>query len=77
MSMYLTANVPFHHSVRIPWVLLFLISLGGAAKQYDQYGYVSPNQAFMILATGLYINASVLGSNTFGKQADSDNLQLR
>lgn len=44
-------------TVRIPWVLLFLISLGGVAKQYDQYGYVSPNQAFMVLATGLYINA--------------------
>jgi delta24(24(1))-sterol reductase len=45
--------------VRIPWVLLFLISVGGVAKQYEQYGYVSPNQAFMVLATGLYINASV------------------
>jgi len=47
--------------VRIPWVLLFLISLGGVAKQYDQYGYVSPNQAFMVLATGLYINACAKG----------------
>lgn len=43
--------------VRIPWVLLFLIALGGAAKQYEKYGYVTPNQAFMVLATGLYINA--------------------
>ena len=47
--------------VRIPWILLFLISLGGVAKQYDHYGYVSPNQAFMVLATGLYINACAKG----------------
>lgn len=47
--------------VRIPWILLFLISLGGVAKQFDQYGYVSPNQAFMVLATGLYINACAKG----------------
>lgn len=47
--------------VRIPWVLLFLISVAGVAKQYDNYGYVSPNQAFMVLATGLYINACAKG----------------
>ncbi|KAJ1028770.1 hypothetical protein NDA16_001935 [Ustilago loliicola] len=43
--------------VRIPWVLLFLISVSGACKQYEVYGYVTPNMAFMVLATGLYINA--------------------
>ena len=47
--------------MRIPWVLLFLISVAGVAKQYDNYGYVSPNQAFMVLATGLYINACAKG----------------
>lgn len=47
--------------VRIPWVLLFEISLAGAARQYDEYGYVSPNMAFMILATGLYLNACCKG----------------
>ncbi|CAE7112346.1 unnamed protein product, partial [Rhizoctonia solani] len=43
--------------VRIPWVLLFFIAISGACKQYDTYGYVTPNMAFMVLATGLYINA--------------------
>ncbi|GAB1518399.1 C-24(28) sterol reductase [Rhizoctonia solani] len=44
--------------VRIPWVLLFLIAVSGACKQYDTYGY---NMAFMVLATGLYINACAKG----------------
>lgn len=43
--------------VRVPWLLLFLFSLAGAAKQHEDYGYVSPNQAFMILATGTFLNA--------------------
>ncbi|KAN0063357.1 C-24(28) sterol reductase [Thecaphora frezii] len=47
--------------VRIPWVLLFLISVSGACKQYEVYGYVTPNMAFMVLATGLYINACAKG----------------
>jgi len=47
--------------VRIPWVLLFLIAVSGGCKQYEQYGYVTPNMAFMILATGLYINACAKG----------------
>jgi len=47
--------------VRIPWVLLFLIAVSGGCKQYEQYGYVTPNMAFMILCTGLYINACAKG----------------
>ncbi|KAL7008762.1 C-24(28) sterol reductase [Cystobasidiomycetes sp. EMM_F5] len=47
--------------VRIPWVLQFLLALAGCAKQYETYGYVSPNQAFMVLGTGLYINACAKG----------------
>ncbi|CUA70663.1 delta24(24(1))-sterol reductase [Rhizoctonia solani] len=47
--------------VRIPWVLLFCIAISGACKQYDTYGYVTPNMAFMVLATGLYINACAKG----------------
>ncbi|KAK0557407.1 C-24(28) sterol reductase [Tilletia horrida] len=46
--------------VRIPWVLLFLISVSGACK-HEVYGYVTPNMAFMVLATGLYINACAKG----------------
>ncbi|KAF6761619.1 ergosterol biosynthesis ERG4/ERG24 [Ephemerocybe angulata] len=47
--------------VRIPWVLVFFMSVSGACKQYETLGYVTPNMAFMILATGLYINACAKG----------------
>ena len=39
--------------VRFPWMLLFLISLSEGLKQYEQYGYISPNMAFTIPATWL------------------------
>lgn len=28
--------------VRIPWVIVFFMSVSGACKQYEQYGYVTP-----------------------------------
>lgn len=33
------------------------MAIGGCVKQYDTYGYVSANQLFMVLASGLQINA--------------------
>jgi delta24(24(1))-sterol reductase len=47
--------------VRVPWVLLFLISLSGTVKQYEDLGYVTYNMIHMLLATGLYINACAKG----------------
>jgi delta24(24(1))-sterol reductase len=32
--------------VRVPWMLLFLIALSGACKQYEEFGYVSPVNFF-------------------------------
>jgi delta24(24(1))-sterol reductase len=43
--------------IRIPWVLLFYISLSAALKQYRAHGYVSAPMAFMVLAHALYVNA--------------------
>lgn len=43
--------------VRIPWVIVFFLAVSGACKQYEQYGYVTPNMLFMCLATWLYLNA--------------------
>ncbi|KAK7012870.1 ergosterol biosynthesis ERG4/ERG24 [Favolaschia claudopus] len=43
--------------VRIPWVIVFFLSVSGGCKQYETLGYVTPNMAFMILATWLYLNA--------------------
>lgn len=46
-------DVKLFAEVRIPWILLFLISLSGSMNQYETLGYVTPNSAFMVLATGL------------------------
>ncbi|KAF9048323.1 ERG4/ERG24 ergosterol biosynthesis protein [Hymenopellis radicata] len=43
--------------VRIPWVIVFFLAVSGGCKQYEELGYVTPNMAFMILATWLYLNA--------------------
>ncbi|KAJ7091410.1 ergosterol biosynthesis ERG4/ERG24 [Mycena belliarum] len=43
--------------VRVPWVIVFFLSVSGGCKQYEELGYVTPNMAFMILATWLYLNA--------------------
>ncbi|ORY27457.1 ergosterol biosynthesis ERG4/ERG24 [Naematelia encephala] len=49
--------------VRVPWVLLFLISLSGVVKQYEELGYVTYNMAHMLIATGLYMNACAKGEH--------------
>ena len=43
--------------VRLPWYILFLISCGAAARQYELYGYVSGEVGFLIMAHFLYANA--------------------
>ncbi|ORX72853.1 hypothetical protein DL89DRAFT_265046, partial [Linderina pennispora] len=43
--------------LRIPWPVLFFISLSCAFKQYETIGYVTPESAFMVLAHWLYSNA--------------------
>jgi Delta24(24(1))-sterol reductase len=40
--------------VRIPWVLLFLIAVSGACKQYEDYGYVTPVSTSLCI-NGLYL----------------------
>ncbi|WVF70772.1 hypothetical protein IAT40_005566 [Kwoniella sp. CBS 6097] len=49
--------------VRVPWVLLFLISLSGVVKQYEDLGRVTFNMWHMLLATGLYMNACAKGEH--------------
>ena len=43
--------------VRLPWFMFFLITLGTAARQYEQLGYVSAEVAFLLGAHFLYANA--------------------
>ena len=43
--------------VRIPWYILFMISCGAAARQYEQFGWVSGEMMFLVMAHFLYANA--------------------
>lgn len=43
--------------VRMPWFILFLLSLGAAARQYETLGYVSGEVCFVLMAHFLYANA--------------------
>ncbi|EEH45932.1 uncharacterized protein PADG_02082 [Paracoccidioides brasiliensis Pb18] len=47
--------------VRLPWYILFLVSLGAAARQWETYGYVSGEVAFLLMAHYLYANACSKG----------------
>ncbi|KAK4203266.1 putative delta(24(24(1)))-sterol reductase [Triangularia verruculosa] len=47
--------------VRMPWYILFLLSCAAAARQWDQYGYVSGEVGFLVLAHYLYGNATSKG----------------
>jgi delta24(24(1))-sterol reductase len=47
--------------VRLPWFILFGLSCGTAARQYENYGYVSGEVAFLVLAHFLYANACAKG----------------
>lgn len=47
--------------VRIPWYILFLLTLGTALKQFEELGYVSGQVAFLLMAHFLYANACAKG----------------
>ena len=59
--------------VRLPWYILLFISMAAATKQYEQYGYVSGEVWFLVMAHYLYANACSKGeecivSTWYGKQ---------
>ncbi|RHZ89873.1 hypothetical protein Glove_9g108 [Diversispora epigaea] len=47
--------------IRIPWVILFYVSVSAAIKEYEMFGYVSSSMCFMVLAHFLYVNACAKG----------------
>jgi Delta24(24(1))-sterol reductase len=49
--------------VRIPWYILFLTSTSAAVRQYEQYGYVSGEVGFLVMAHFLYANACSKGEH--------------
>ncbi|KAL9036590.1 MAG: hypothetical protein Q9214_006063 [Letrouitia sp. 1 TL-2023] len=47
--------------VRLPWYILFLVSCAAAARQYEQFGFVSGEIGFLVMAHFLYANACSKG----------------
>ncbi|EMR08096.1 hypothetical protein PNEG_03536 [Pneumocystis murina B123] len=47
--------------VRLPWFMLFFISLAVGIRQYEVYGYITPQVVFVIFAHYLYANACAKG----------------
>ena len=43
--------------VRIPWVLVFFMSVSGACKQYEDYGYVTPVRNFLTCICWAFIKS--------------------
>ncbi|KAK3114093.1 C-24(28) sterol reductase [Teratosphaeriaceae sp. CCFEE 6253] len=47
--------------IRLPWYILFLITLSAAARQWENNGYVSGEVGFLLMAHFLYANACCKG----------------
>ncbi|CAG8949915.1 hypothetical protein HYFRA_00004245 [Hymenoscyphus fraxineus] len=47
--------------VRLPWYILLALTCGTAARQYEEYGYVSAEVCFLLMAHFLYANACSKG----------------
>ncbi|KAK9416089.1 putative C-24(28) sterol reductase [Seiridium unicorne] len=56
-------DLKMFYEVRIPWFILFLISFATAVRQYESYGYVSKEVAFIVAAHFLYANACAKGEH--------------
>ncbi|BFZ56111.1 C-24(28) sterol reductase [Savitreella phatthalungensis] len=54
-------DIKMFAEVRIPWYILFFTSCGVACRQWEQYGYVTPQVLFLCLAHYLYGNACCKG----------------
>lgn len=54
-------DIKMFSDIRASWMLLFLVTLSAAAKQYQEIGSVSWPMLFIIVAQGLYANACMKG----------------
>jgi delta24(24(1))-sterol reductase len=52
-----SVDIKMWAEIRISWILLWALAMGGVAKQYETYGYVSANLILYAYGTGLYLNA--------------------
>lgn len=60
--------------VRLPWYILLMVTTSAAARQYDQYGYVSGEMVFLIMAHLLYANACAKGEECIVTTWSVDNV---
>jgi Delta24(24(1))-sterol reductase len=51
------------YEVRIPWFLLFGLSVAAATRQWERYGYVTGEVMFLVMAHFLYANACAKGEH--------------
>ncbi|KAK9415391.1 putative Delta(24(24(1)))-sterol reductase [Seiridium unicorne] len=56
-------DLKMFQEVRIPWYILFGISCAAAARQYENYGYVTGEVMFLVMAHYLYVNACAKGEH--------------
>jgi Delta24(24(1))-sterol reductase len=54
-------DIKMFSEIRIPWVLLFFLTVGAAVKQYQLFGHITYPMIFMVIAHGLYVNACMKG----------------
>ncbi|MDF1758074.1 MAG: delta(24(24(1)))-sterol reductase [Legionellaceae bacterium] len=54
-------DIKMFAEIRIPWVLLFFLTVSAAAKQYQEFGQITYPMIFMVIAHGLYVNACMKG----------------
>lgn len=53
----LGVDVKMWAEIRISWILLWALAMGAVVKQWQEYGFVSPNVVLFAYGTGLYLNA--------------------
>jgi Delta24(24(1))-sterol reductase len=50
-------DLKMYAEIRVPWKILFFVSLSAMLKQYRELGHFTPELVFMTLAHFLYVNA--------------------
>ncbi|KAI1851124.1 hypothetical protein JX266_003789 [Neoarthrinium moseri] len=56
-------DLKMFQEVRVPWFMLFGLSCAAAARQYENFGYVSGEVLFLVMAHYLYANACSKGEH--------------
>lgn len=56
-----TLDLKMFAEIRISWILLFLLTLSSAVKQFEELGYITNSMFLILVAQGLYTNACMKG----------------